>query len=48
VDKKEDWERKKKMEANHRKVEKMVPRRFHKWLKVFGKVESKRILVRKV
>jgi len=29
-------------------VEEMVPKRFHKWLKVFGKVESERILVRKV
>jgi len=26
----------------------MVPKRFHKWLKVFGKVESKRMPVRKV
>jgi len=29
-------------------VEEMVPKRFHRWLKVFGKVESKRMLVRKV
>jgi len=36
------------MEADHRKIEKMVPKRFHKWLKVFGKVESERMLVRKV
>jgi len=35
------------MEADHRKVEEMVPKRFHKWLKVFGKVESERILVKK-
>jgi len=48
VDKKEDWGREEKMEADHRKVGKMVPKRFHKWLKVFGKVESKRMLVRKV
>ena len=26
----------------------MVPKRFYKWLKVFGKVESERMLVRKV
>jgi len=25
-----------------------VPKRFHKWLKVFGKVESERMPVRKV
>ena len=36
------------MEADHRKVEEMVPKKFHKWLKVFGKVESKRMPVRKV
>jgi len=35
------------MEADHRKVEEMVPKRFHKWLKVFGKVESERIPVKK-
>jgi len=48
VDKKEDWEREEEMEADHRKVEEMVPKQFHKWLKVFGKVESERMLVRKV
>jgi len=26
----------------------MVPKRFYKWLKVFGKVESERMPVRKV
>jgi len=48
VDEKEDWRREKEMEADHRKVEEIVPRQFHKWLKVFGKVESERIPVRKV
>jgi len=48
VDKKEDWEREEEMEVDHRKVEEMVPKWFHKWLKVFGKVESERMLVRKV
>jgi len=47
VDEKEDWGREKKIEADHRKVEEMVPKRFHKWLKVFGKVESGRMPVRK-
>jgi len=32
----------------YRKVEEMVPKRFHRWLKVFGKVESKRMPVRKI
>jgi len=48
VDKKEDWGRKEEIEADHRKVEEMVPKRFHKWLKVFRKMESERIPVRKV
>jgi len=48
VDEKEDWEREEEIEADHMKVEEMVPKRFHKWLKVFGKVESERIPVRKV
>jgi len=48
VDEKEDWGREEEIEADHRKVEEIVPKRFHRWLKVFGKVESKRIPVRKV
>jgi len=36
------------MEMDHQKIERIVPKRFHKWLKVFGKVESERILVKKV
>jgi len=48
VDEKEDWGREEEIEADHRKVEKMVPKRFHKWLKVFRKVESERMPVRKV
>jgi len=47
VNEKEDWGREEEMEANHRKVEKMVPKQFHAWLKVFGKVESERMPVRK-
>ena len=48
VDEKEDWGREKEIEADYRKVEEMVPKRFHKWLKVFEKVESERMTVRKV
>ena len=47
VDEKEDWGREEEMEADHRKVEEIVPKKFHKWLKVFRKVESERMLVRK-
>ena len=48
VDKKEEWGREEEIKVDHRKVEEMVPKWFHKWLKVFGKVESERMLVRKV
>jgi len=34
--------------GEERKVEEMVPKRFHRWLKVFRKVESERMPVRKV
>jgi len=48
VDEKEDWGRKEEMEIDHQKIENMVPKWFHQWLKVFGKVESERMSVRKV
>jgi len=48
VNEKKDWGKKEKIEANHKKVEEIVPKRFYKWLKVFGKVELERIPVRKV
>jgi len=48
VDEKEDWGREEEIKVDHRKVEEMVPKRFHKWLKMFGKVESERMPVRKV
>ena len=48
ADEKEDWGREEEMEIDHRKIEGMVPRKFHQWLKVFGKVELERMPVRKV
>ena len=30
VNKKEDWEREEEIKADHRKVEEMVPKRFHR------------------
>ena len=48
ADEKEDWGREEEMEIDYRKIETMVPKRFHWWLKVFGKVEPERMLVRKV
>ena len=48
ADKKKDWGREEEIELDHRKVEAMVPQKFHKWLKVFGKVESERMPTRKI
>jgi len=48
IDNKEDWEKEEEMEEDHRKIEEMVPRKFLKWRKVFGKVESERMPTRKV
>jgi len=47
IDNKEDWKREE-IEKNHRKIEEMVPEKFLKWRKVFEKVESKRMPMRKV
>ena len=35
------------VELDRKKVRKMVPQRFHKWLKVFEKSESEKMSVRK-
>jgi len=48
IDDKEDWGREEEMKENHRKIEEMVPKKFLKWRKVFGKVESERMPTRKV
>jgi len=48
IDDKKDWDREKEIKKDHRKIEEMVPKKFLRWKKVFGKVESKRILTRKV
>jgi len=48
VDNKEDWGREEEIEVDHRKIKKIVPKKILKWKKVFGKVESERILTRKV
>jgi len=45
---KEDWEREKEVKADHRKIKKIVPKKFLKWRKVFGKMKSERISTRKV
>jgi len=45
---KEDWGRDEEVEADHKKIEEMVPKRFLKWRKVFGKMESERMPTRKI
>ena len=39
----EDREREEEAREDKQKVEDMVPKRFHKWLKVFGKQESEQM-----
>ena len=48
VDNKKDWRREEEVEADYRKIEEMVPKKFLRWKKVFGKVESERIPTRKI
>jgi len=48
IDDKENWGREKEMKEDHRKIEEMVPGKFLKWKKVFGKVESERMPTRKI
>ena len=45
---KEDWGREEKVEVDHKKIKEMVPQKFLKWRKVFGKVESERMSTRKI
>ena len=48
INDKQDWEGEEKIKEDHRKIEELVPKKFLKWGKVFGKVESERMLTRKV
>ena len=48
IDDKEDWGREEEIKENHRKIEEMVLEKFLKWRKVFGKIESERMPMRKV
>jgi len=47
IDNKEDWGREEEIEKDHRKIKKIVPKKFLKWKKVFGKVELERMPTRK-
>jgi len=48
INNKENWGKEEEREEDHRKIEEMVPKKFLKWKKVFGKIESERILTRKI
>ena len=48
IDNKEDWGKEEEIEEDHRKIKEMVPEKFLKQRKVFGKMESERMLMRKV
>ena len=48
IDDKEDWRREEKVEVNYKKIKEMVPRKFLKQRKVFGKVKSERMPMRKI
>jgi len=48
IDDKEDWRKEEEIEEDHRKIKEMVPKKFLKWRKVFGKVESERMPTRKI
>jgi len=43
----EEREKREEIAESHRKVEELVPQRFHKWKKVFGKMKSKWMPTRK-
>ena len=48
VDNKENWRKEEEIKVDYRKIEKIVPRKFLKQKKIFGKVESERIFMKKV
>jgi len=48
INDKKDWGKEEEIEEDYRKIEEMVPKRFLKWKKVFGKVKSERIPTRKI
>ena len=47
VDDKKDWKREE-VEVDYRKIEEIVLQKFLRWKRVFGKVESERMLTRKI
>ena len=48
VDNKENQKREKEVETDYKKIKKIVPQKFLKWRKIFGKIESEKMLTRKI
>ena len=48
INNKENWGREKEIEEDYRKIKEIVLEKFLKWRKVFGKVESERMPMRKI
>ena len=44
----EIWDEEEKVARSEEEARKLVPEKFHKWIKVFGKKASKRMLTRKI
>jgi len=44
----EIWDKKEEVTRLEEEVKKLVPELFHKWIKVFGKKASERMLMRKI
>ena len=42
------WDKEEEVARSEAEAKKLVPKQFHKWIKVFGKKQSKRMLTRKV
>jgi len=48
VEKWEIWDKEEKVARLEEEAKKLLPEKFHQWIKVFGKKKSERILTRKV
>ena len=48
VNNKENWGKKKEIKADHRKIEEIVPQKFLKQKKIFGKIKSERMPTKKI
>jgi len=44
----EIWDKEEEVVKSETKAKKLVPEKFHKWIEVFGKKQSERILTRKL